>query len=130
MDLLRAFSITASSVTLALSIAAFAFASHSEWHEQKRTLQRQHYPWSKAFLLVDLAVYCVTTIGLSISLLVCSIFWNERWIEIFLLLFGRVLLIRHVRMYTGLTDLMLNSARRCFFGNFFDQSYLASRHRQ
>lgn len=96
MDLLRALSIAASSATLALSLVLFACASYSKWHQHERVPST--FLWGKGFW--NLIIHCVVTVGLGICLLVFSIKWNERWIEIILLLFGRFLLIRQVSMQT------------------------------
>lgn len=93
MEQLRAFPITASSFSLVLSIATVALSFHSEWHIMWRSLG-DHPLWWKSTL--DLAVFCLTAVGSSVSLLACSVVWGEGGIRITLLLFGRLLLIRQV----------------------------------
>jgi hypothetical protein len=94
MYLLCIFSIIASSVTLVTAITAVAFASHYELHHRKE--MRKYHPSRFWPAILDLAVSLVTTVGFSIALLVCSISWSVKWIEIILVLFGRVLLIKQV----------------------------------
>ena len=95
MYLPRILSITASVATLV--IAAVALASHYEWHQYKEMRKHHHVlPW---YALSDLVVTFVATVGFSTSLLAYSISWNERQIEILLLLFGRFLLMKHVSIY-------------------------------
>ena len=94
---LRIVSITAASTTLIISIAAVTIASFHERNQYQEMRRNYHvFPW---YALLDLAVTFVATIGFSISLLVYSIFWNEKWIEILLLMFGRFLLIKQVSIY-------------------------------
>lgn len=94
MHRLRIVSITASAVILVIAIAAVLFALHFEWHRYKEI--RKCRPSSFWKSILDPGITFVITAGLSISLLICSISWDEKWIEILLLLFGRFLLMRQV----------------------------------
>ena len=97
MDLLRISSIIASSVTLAIATTAVAFASHSSYYEWNHSKKTRKYHRSRFWIaILDLAVSLIATVGFSIALLVCSIVWSMKWIEIILVLFGRVLLTKQV----------------------------------
>ncbi|KAH8674409.1 hypothetical protein BGZ60DRAFT_526377 [Tricladium varicosporioides] len=92
MYLPRILSIAASSAIFIIAIAAASFSLHGEWHRPQRVKNYRSPSFWKS-ILDPIFTFIITT-GLSISLLICSILWNEAWIEIFLLLFGRFLLMR------------------------------------
>jgi len=95
----RTISILASSFIIAVVIIAIAFFSHFEWHQYKE--HRKYHPptWKYIFSILITAVTSTAIMGFSISLLVFSISYDEKWIEVLLLLSGRVLLMQHVRIY-------------------------------
>ena len=95
----RTISIIASSFTLAIVIIAFAFFSHFEWHQYKQTRQYRPPSWEYILSILITAVTSTAIMGFSISLLLFSVSYNEKWIEVLLLLSGRVLLMQHVRIH-------------------------------
>ncbi|MAD86122.1 MAG: hypothetical protein CL912_24445 [Deltaproteobacteria bacterium] len=95
----RTISIIASSFTLAIVIIAFAFFSHFEWHQYKQTRQYRPPSWEYILSILITAVTSTAIMGFSISLLLFSVSYNEKWIEVLLLLSGRVLLMQQVRIH-------------------------------
>ena len=92
MRLLQTFSVTASSVTLALTMTAVMLVSNQQWHQYKDI--QSHRPATFWNVFGSLTLMSVISIGLGISLFVCSLTGDEKWIEILLLLFERFLLTR------------------------------------
>ena len=95
----RTISMIASSFIIAVVIIAIVFYSHFEWHQYKE--HRKYHPptWKYVFSILITAVTSTAIMGFNISLLVFSISYDEKWIEVLLLLSGRVLLMQHVRIY-------------------------------
>lgn len=95
----RTISIIVSSFTLAMVIIAIAFFSHFEWHQYKQIRQYRPPSWEYILSILITAVTSTAIMGFSISLLVFSVSYNEKWIEVLLLLSGRVLLMQQVRIH-------------------------------
>ena len=89
----------ASSFIIAVVVIAIVFYSHFEWHQYKE--HRKYHPptWKYVFSILITAVTSTAILGFSISLLGFSLSYDEKWIEVLLLLSGRVLLMQHVRIH-------------------------------
>jgi hypothetical protein len=96
----RAISIIASSFTLAMVITVISLVSHFKWHQYRQTCQYHPPSWEYVLSIFITVVTSTAIMGFSISLLVFSVSYNEKWIEVLLLLSGRVLLMKKVRNHS------------------------------